>query len=238
MARSFLSTLFGTKQEKDLKHLYPIVQQVNDLESWAQGLADDQFPDETQKLKDALRQGATLDDLVPKAFALAREAAFRVLGERHYDVQIMGAMVLHQGKILEMKTGEGKTLTCVPAAYLNALEGKGVHIVTVNDYLAERDASWMGPVYAFLGLEVGVILSNMDNEAKRRAYSKDITYGTNNEFGFDYLRDNMKWAQEEKIQPLHHYAIIDEIDSILIDEARTPLIISGQSEDDSAQVLG
>ncbi|NLZ77701.1 MAG: preprotein translocase subunit SecA, partial [Spirochaetales bacterium] len=238
MARSFLSTLFGTKQEKDLKHLRPVVQQVNDLEPWAQGLTDEGFPEETAKLKDALKQGATLDELVPKAFALAREAAYRVLGERHYDVQIMGAMVLHQGKILEMKTGEGKTLTCVPAAYLNALEGKGVHIVTVNDYLAERDASWMGPVYAFLGLEVGVIHSNMDNEAKRRAYGKDITYGTNNEFGFDYLRDNMKWAQEEKIQPLHHFAIIDEIDSILIDEARTPLIISGQSEDDSAQVLG
>lgn len=238
MARSFLSVLFGTKQEKDLKHLYPIVAQVNELEAWAKGFTDEQFPVQTQILKDELKQGATLDELAPKAFALAREAAFRVLGERHYDVQIMGAMVLHQGKILEMKTGEGKTLTCVPAAYLNALEERGVHIVTVNDYLAERDASWMGPVYSFLGLNVGVILSNMDNEAKRSAYSKDITYGTNNEFGFDYLRDNMKWAQEEKIQPQHHYAIIDEIDSILIDEARTPLIISGQSEDDSAQVLG
>ena len=238
MARSLLSTLFGTKQEKDLRALEPIVTAVNELESWAKSLEDDQFPIETQALKAALSNGSSLADLLPKAFALAREAALRVLGERHYDVQIMGAAVLHQGKILEMKTGEGKTLTCVPAAYLNALEGKGVHIVTVNDYLAERDASWMGPVYRFLGLNVGVILSNMDNEAKRSAYAKDITYGTNNEFGFDYLRDNMKWAQEEKIQPLHHFAIIDEIDSILIDEARTPLIISGQSEDDSAQVLG
>ncbi|MFA5698336.1 MAG: preprotein translocase subunit SecA, partial [Sphaerochaeta sp.] len=238
MARSLLSTLFGTKQEKDLRALEPIVTAVNELESWAKSLEDDQFPIETQALKAALSNGSSLADLLPKAFALAREAALRVLGERHYDVQIMGAAVLHQGKILEMKTGEGKTLTCVPAAYLNALEGKGVHIVTVNDYLAERDASWMGPVYRFLGLDVGVILSNMDNEAKRSAYAKDITYGTNNEFGFDYLRDNMKWAQEEKIQPLHHFAIIDEIDSILIDEARTPLIISGQSEDDSAQVLG
>ena len=180
----------------------------------------------------------TLDDLLPQAFALAREAAYRVLGQRHYDVQIMGATVLHQGKILEMKTGEGKTLTCVPAAYLNALEGKGVHVVTVNDYLAERDAKWMAPIYNYLGLDVGVIISSLDNESRKINYSKDITYGTNNEFGFDYLRDNMKWAMDDKIQPKHHYCIIDEIDSILIDEARTPLIISGQAEDDSEQVIG
>ncbi|WP_293895433.1 MULTISPECIES: preprotein translocase subunit SecA [unclassified Sphaerochaeta] len=238
MGTSFFTKLFGTKQDKDLRSLLPLLEQVNKEESWASALSDDQFPVQTQQFRKQLQEGASLDSLLPKAFALAREAAKRVLGERHYDVQIMGAVVLHQGKILEMKTGEGKTLTCVPAAYLNALEGKGVHIVTVNDYLAGRDASWMGPIYEFLGLSVGVILSDMDNEAKRKAYSRDVTYGTNNEFGFDYLRDNMKWSAEEKIQPKHHYCIIDEIDSILIDEARTPLIISGQSEDDSAQVLG
>ncbi|MDD4037567.1 MAG: preprotein translocase subunit SecA [Sphaerochaeta sp.] len=238
MGTSFFTKLFGTKQDKDLRSLLPFVEQVNKEESWASALSDDQFPIQTAQFRKQLEEGASLESLLPKAFALAREASKRVLGERHYDVQIMGAVVLHQGKILEMKTGEGKTLTCVPAAYLNALEGKGVHIVTVNDYLAGRDASWMGPIYEFLGLSVGVILSDMDNEAKRRAYSRDVTYGTNNEFGFDYLRDNMKWSAEEKIQPKHHYCIIDEIDSILIDEARTPLIISGQSEDDSAQVLG
>ena len=238
MGTSFFTKLFGTKQDKDLRSLLPFVEQVNKEESWASALSDDQFPIQTAQFRKQLEEGASLESLLPKAFALAREASKRVLGERHYDVQIMGAVVLHQGKILEMKTGEGKTITCVPAAYLNALEGKGVHIVTVNDYLAGRDASWMGPIYEFLGLSVGVILSDMDNEAKRRAYSRDVTYGTNNEFGFDYLRDNMKWSAEEKIQPKHHYCIIDEIDSILIDEAITPFIISGQSEDDSAQVLG
>lgn len=228
--------IFGTKQDKDLRHLHPIVEQINAQEDWAKSFSDDNFPTQTEILREKLSQGATLNDIRPQAFALAREAALRVLGERHYDVQMMGAVVLHEGNILEMKTGEGKTLTCVPAAYLNALEGKGVHIITVNDYLAERDSQWMGPVFEFLGLSVGVILSNMDNEQRRLAYSRDITYGTNNEFGFDYLRDNMKWAASEKIQPQHHYCIIDEIDSILIDEARTPLIISGQAEDDSRQV--
>ena len=238
MGTSLMSKLFGTKQEKDIKALGPIVEAVNSEEAWAQSLDSDQFKAETARFKALVQEGTSLNRLLPKAFALAREAANRTLGERHYDVQIMGAAVLHQGKILEMKTGEGKTLTCVPAAYLNALAGRGVHVVTVNDYLAARDAAWMGPVYEYLGLSVGVILSEMDNEAKRHAYRQDITYGTNNEFGFDYLRDNMKWSQEEKIQPEHHYCIIDEIDSILIDEARTPLIISGQSEDDSAQVAG
>ena len=238
MGTSLFTKLFGTKQDKDLKGLYPIVEQVNSEEAWAKQLRDEQFPIQTSDFKAQVANGTPIESLLPKAFALAREAALRVLGERHYDVQIMGATVLHRGQILEMKTGEGKTLTCVPAAYLNALEQKGVHIVTVNDYLAKRDASWMGPVYEFLGLSVGVILSDMDTEAKRLAYSADITYGTNNEFGFDYLRDNMKWSAAEKIQPKHHYCIIDEIDSILIDEARTPLIISGQSEDDSNQVMG
>ncbi|MBG0766838.1 preprotein translocase subunit SecA [Sphaerochaeta halotolerans] len=238
MSTSLFTKLFGTKQDKDLKSLMPVVELVNKEAAWAESLSAEEVRQQTQRFKEQVAQGASLDSLLPKAFALAREAASRVLGERHYDVQIMGAAVLHQGKILEMKTGEGKTLTCVPAAYLNALSGNGVHVVTVNDYLAGRDASWMGPIYEYLGLSVGVILSSMDNEAKRNSYSKDVTYGTNNEFGFDYLRDNMKWSEQEKIQPKHHYCIIDEIDSILIDEARTPLIISGQSEDDSAQVLG
>ena len=230
---SILTAIFGSKKDKDLKHLQPIVDKVNSYESWAQGLKDDEFPIQTQKFRDRLRSGETLDQILPEAFALVREAARRVLGERHYDVQIMGAIVLHEGKILELKTGEGKTLTSVPAGYLNALEGNGVHIITVNDYLAERDAAWMGPIYNFLGLTVGVIVSNMDNERRRQAYSCDVTYGTNNEFGFDYLRDNMKLRAQDKIQPRHHYCIIDEIDSILIDEARTPLIISGPADDDT-----
>ncbi len=236
MAKNILQILFGTKQEKDLKRLTPIVSKVLSHEQWAASLSDEQFPQMTQTFKKRLSEGEKLDQLLPEAFALAREASYRVLGEKHYDEQIMGAVVLFEGNILEMKTGEGKTLTCVPAAYLNALDGKGVHIITVNDYLAERDASWMGPIYRFLGLEVASIISSMDNESRRVAYAKDITYGTNNEFGFDYLRDNMKFRQADKIQPSHNYAIIDEIDSILIDEARTPLIISGQAEDDTTRI--
>ncbi len=238
MANRLLAALFGgTKQDKDMKRLRPIVESVNKNSDWAKGLSQDEMKALTSEWKEEVRSGkTTLDQLLPKAFAVAREAAWRVLGERHYDVQIMGAIVLHQGSILELKTGEGKTLTCVPAAYLNALSGEGVHIVTVNDYLAERDRDWMGPVYEYLGLTVGVILSTQDNERKRQAYACDITYGTNNEFGFDYLRDNMKWRLEDKIQPKHHFCIVDEIDSILIDEARTPLIISGQAEDDSKSV--
>ncbi len=236
MAKSFIQKLFGTKQEKDLKQLAPVVEQVNAQAEWAKSFEDSTFPAITAQFKKRLEAGETLESLLPQAFALAREAADRVLHERHFDEQIMGAVVLHQGRILEMKTGEGKTLTCVPAAYLNALEGKGVHIITVNDYLAQRDAAWMGPIYEFLGLTVGNIISDMDNEVRRLAYNCDITYGTNNEFGFDYLRDNMKWDAKEKIQPLHHYCIIDEIDSILIDEARTPLIISGQAADDTLKI--
>ncbi len=234
---SFLTKIFGSKKDKDIKALSPIVQKVNSFDSWAKSLKDEEFPLQTNKFKERIKNGETLDQILPEAFALAREASFRVLGERHYDVQIMGAIVLHQGKILEMKTGEGKTLTSVPAAYLNALEGKGVHVVTVNDYLAQRDAQWMGPIYNFLGLTVGVIVSNLDNERRRQAYLCDVTYGTNNEFGFDYLRDNMKLRFVDKIQPKHHYCIIDEIDSILIDEARTPLIISGPADDDTQQAL-
>lgn len=233
----FLTALFGgTKQEKDEKRLRPIVESVNREKDWASKLKDEEFPLITNEWKKEVQNGKSLDEILPKAFALVREASKRVLGEFHYDVQIMGATVLHQGSILEMKTGEGKTLTSVPAAYLNALEGKGVHIVTVNDYLAQRDAEWMGPVYRFLGLSVGVVLNGQDENAKRKAYQCDVTYGTNNEFGFDYLRDNMKQDMAHKVQPKHHFAIVDEIDSILIDEARTPLIISGQAEDDTPKV--
>jgi len=238
MAKSIFRALFGTKQDRDVKALKPIVKLVNDQEDWAKSFKDEDFPKQTAEFKKQVANGTKIEELLPKAFALAREAALRVLGQRHYDVQIMGAIVLNQGKILEMKTGEGKTLTCVPAAYLNSLEDQGVHVITVNDYLASRDAHWMRPIYEFLGLSVGVIVSDMDNESRRLAYQADITYGTNNEFGFDYLRDNMKWSEADKIQPKHHYCIIDEIDSILIDEARTPLIISGQAEDDSKQVIG
>ncbi len=236
MAKSLLQRLFGTKQEKDLKRLQPIVDKVNSFSSWANELKDEEFPKVTQTFIERHKKGETLEDLLPEAFALVREASSRVLKERHFDEQLMGAVVLHQGDILEMKTGEGKTLTCVPAAYLNALDGQGVHIITVNDYLASRDAAWMGPIYEFLGLSVSAIVSSLDNEARKIAYAKDITYGTNNEFGFDYLRDNMKYSAMDKIQASHHYCIVDEIDSILIDEARTPLIISGQAEDDTKKI--
>lgn len=233
MSRNILNVILGSKHERDLKELLPILHKINEKENWAMGLPDEEFPVKTSEFKERLKNGETLDDILPEAFALAREASRRTLGERHYDVQLLGAIVLHQGRIMEMKTGEGKTLSCVPAGYLNSLEGKGVHVVTVNDYLAERDALWMKPVYEFLGVSVGSILSNMDNDARKIAYEKDITYGTNNEFGFDYLRDNMAWDLDSKVQKNHHYCIIDEIDSILIDEARTPLIISGQAEDDT-----
>ena len=231
---NFMTKLFGgTKQQKDLKRLTPLLESVKKEYSWAESLKDEDFPRYTEEWKKEIQSGKNTDEILPKAFALAREAAGRCIGERHYDEQILGALVLHEGSILEMKTGEGKTLTSVPAAYLNALQGQGVHVVTVNDYLAKRDAEWMGQIYRFLGLSVGVVVPGQDEEAKRRAYLADITYGTNNEFGFDYLRDNMKQSMDRKIQPKHHYCIIDEIDSILIDEARTPLIISGQAEDDS-----
>ena len=238
MAKNFFAALFGgTKHDKDMKRLNPIVAAVNAQAGWAEKLSQEDMVRQTGEWKALIRDGKTnLDAILPKAFAMAREASWRVLGEKHYDVQIMGAVVLHQGDILEMKTGEGKTLTCVPAAYLNALSGKGVHVVTVNDYLAGRDASWMGPVYAYMGLTTGFIFANQDNESKKKAYACDITYGTNNEFGFDYLRDNLKWRMQDKVQPTHNYCIVDEIDSILIDEARTPLIISGQADDDSKQV--
>ena len=236
MSTNLFTAFFGSKRERDVKELLPSLHAINAKESWAFSLADSDFPNITSGFRSRLAAGEVLDDLVPEAFALVREAARRVLGERPFDVQIMGSVVLHLGKIVEMKTGEGKTLSSVGAAYLNALSGDGVHIVTVNDYLAERDSQWMGRIFGFLGLTVGCILSNMDNEVRRLAYSRDITYGTNNEFGFDYLRDNMTWSPETRVQRGHNYCIVDEIDSILIDEARTPLIISGPAEDDTFKV--
>ncbi|WP_027727270.1 preprotein translocase subunit SecA [Treponema sp. C6A8] len=228
-----LTAIFGSQNDRDVKALRPILAAVNAKEEWAKSLKPEEFPEETKKFKERLAKGETLDDILPEAFALVREAAFRIRGERAFDVQVMGSINLHQGKITEMKTGEGKTLVAVAPAYLNSLEGKGVHVVTVNDYLAERDANTMRPVFSYLGQTVGAILSNMDTEARKAAYACDITYGTNNEFGFDYLRDNMKIDLKDKVQRGFNYCIVDEIDSILIDEARTPLIISGAGEDDT-----
>lgn len=224
--------LFGSKRERDIQKLIPIVEKINSFEDWARALQDSQFAEITAGWKKEVAGGMSLDSLLPEAFALVREAARRRLGERLYDVQLMGGIVLHQGKIMEMKTGEGKTLSSVPPAYLNSLTGKGVHMVTVNDYLAERDAKWMQPVYDLLGVSVGYIIGTLPPESRRPAYDADITYGTNNEFGFDYLRDNMRYFDESRMQRSHTYCIIDEIDSILIDESRTPLIISGQADDD------
>ncbi len=218
---------------KVLRKLKRIADQVNSIEEDFVDMSDAELRALTASYKERLAEGETLDDLLPEAFATAREAAKRTLGQRHFDVQVMGGASLHMGNISEMRTGEGKTLTCVLPAYLNALAGKGVHVVTVNDYLAKRDAEWMGRVHQFLGLEVGVILADMTPEERRKAYECDITYGTNNEFGFDYLRDNMAWSLEECVQRGHHFAIVDEVDSILIDEARTPLIISGPAEQNS-----
>ncbi|MEV5712008.1 preprotein translocase subunit SecA [Actinoallomurus sp. NPDC052274] len=218
---------------KVLRKLKRIADQVNSIEEDFVDMSDAELRALTETYKERLADGETLDDLLPEAFATAREAAKRTLGQRHFDVQIMGGAALHMGNIAEMRTGEGKTLTCVLPAYLNALSGKGVHVVTVNDYLAKRDAEWMGRVHQFLGLEVGVILADMTPEERRKAYAADITYGTNNEFGFDYLRDNMAWSLDECVQREHNFAIVDEVDSILIDEARTPLIISGPAEQNS-----
>ena len=228
-----LTAIFGSQNDRDVKALKPILEAVNAQEDWAKSLPPESFPEQTKRFKEELAAGKTLDDILPQAFALAREAAFRVRNERAFDVQIMGAINLHMGRITEMKTGEGKTLVAVIAAYLNSLTGKGVHVVTVNDYLAERDADTMRPVFEYLGCTVGSILSNMDNETRKVSYNCDITYGTNNEFGFDYLRDNMKIDLKDKVQRGFSYCIVDEIDSILIDEARTPLIISGAGEDDT-----
>jgi preprotein translocase subunit SecA len=231
MLTTILTKIFGTKHEREVKRLQPLVAEINSLEPSFKRLTDEQLRAKTQELKDELKAGSSLDSVLTRAFANVREMSSRKLGMRHYDVQLIGGTILHQGKIAEMKTGEGKTLVGTLPVYLNALEGKGVHVVTVNDYLAARDAEWMRPVYEGLGLSVGVIQSNLADAVRRASYAADITYGTNNELGFDYLRDNMKFELAYMVQRGHHYAIVDEVDSILIDEARTPLIISGPSEE-------
>ena len=226
---SAITKLFGTHSERELKRIYPIVDKVESYQSAMQALSDEELKGKTKEFKERLEKGETLDDILPEAYATVREASRRVLGMEHYRVQIIGGIILHQGRIAEMRTGEGKTLVSTLPAYLNALEGKGVCVVTVNDYLAKRDAEWMGQIHEFLGLTVGVVLNSMDNDERREAYNCDITYITNNELGFDYLRDNMVIYKEQLVQRGLHYAIVDEVDSVLIDEARTPLIISGQS---------
>ncbi|MEX1299915.1 MAG: DEAD/DEAH box helicase, partial [Desulfotignum sp.] len=227
MILNFFTKVFGSSNDRILKKLDPIIQHINDLEPEMQLLSDSDMVGKTQEYKQRVANGEPLDDLLPEAFALVREASVRALALRHFDVQLIGGIALHQGMIAEMKTGEGKTLMSTLAAYLNALSGKGVHIVTVNDYLADRDAEWMGEIYRFLGLTTGVILHDMTDQERKQAYNADITYGTNNEFGFDYLRDNMKFDKDSLAQGDLNFAIVDEVDSILIDEARTPLIISG-----------
>jgi preprotein translocase subunit SecA len=231
MISKFLTQIFGSRNQRLIKQYQRAVARVNVLEPQIRALSDAELQARTGQLKERCANGANLDELMPEAFAVVREAAQRTLGMRHFDEQLIGGMVLHDGKIAEMRTGEGKTLTATLPVYLNALAGKGVHVVTVNDYLASRDAEWMGRVYRFLGMSVGVILSQQPTEQKKSAYAADITYGTNNEFGFDYLRDNMEYRVEDRRQRGLHYAIVDEVDSILIDEARTPLIISGPAED-------
>ena len=228
---NFLQKIFGSKNDRELKRMQPLVRRVNAEEESLKKLSDLDLQAKTAEFKGRYANGESLDELLPEAFAVVREAAIRTLGMRHFDAQLLGGIVLHQGRIAEMKTGEGKTLAATLPVYLNALTGKGVHVVTVNDYLARRDAAWMGTIYKFLGLSVGVILHDLDDEERKAAYGADITYGTNNEFGFDYLRDNMKFALEDYVQRELHYAIVDEVDSILIDEARTPLIISGPTDE-------
>ena len=231
MLKTIVKNLFGSRNDRLLKEYGKKVHQINSLEEATKKLSDAALKAKTSEFKKRLNEGQKIDDLLVEAFAVVREASRRVLEMRHFDVQLIGGMALHDGKISEMRTGEGKTLVATLPSYLNALEGKGVHVITVNDYLAKRDAEWMGQIYRFLGLEVGINLSNISSEEKKKAYQADITYGTNNEFGFDYLRDNMIFSKEERVQRKLHYGLVDEVDSILIDEARTPLIISGQAED-------
>src|SRR2546429_4827976 len=231
MISNILTKIFGSRNERLLKQYGQVVRQINVLEPAISALTDDELRAKTGTLRERVANGEELDSVLPEAFAIVREAGKRTLQMRHFDVQLIGGMVLHYGKIAEMRTGEGKTLVATLPVYLNALAGRGVHIVTVNDYLAQRDADWMGRIYRFLGLTVGVNLSQMSHADKQTAYAADITYGTNNEFGFDYLRDNMVFQASERVQRGLNYAIVDEVDSILIDEARTPLIISGQADD-------
>jgi len=233
MFAALAKSIFGSANDRYVRGLGKYVTAINAFEPTIEALTDDELRGQTEIFKRRLADGQTLNDILPEAFATVREAAKRTLGQRHYDVQLIGGIVLHRGEIAEMKTGEGKTLVATLAVYLNALAGKGVHVVTVNDYLARRDADWMGQIYRFLGLTVGVIVPNMTDEERRAAYDSDITYGTNNEFGFDYLRDNMKYTRDQMVQRPFKFAIVDEVDSILIDEARTPLIISGPTDDKS-----
>ncbi len=231
MIQGILTKVFGSAHGREIKRMLPIVAQINDLEARIKPLSDDELRGKTAEFRTRIDNGESLDDLLPEAFAVAREGAWRTVHMRPFDVQLMGGMVLHRGRIAEMKTGEGKTLVATLPTYLNALEGKGVHVVTVNDYLARRDADWMGQIYRFLGLSVGIIQHDLSDAERKHSYNCDVTYGTNNELGFDYLRDNMKFDLDSMVQRPHHYAIVDEVDSILIDEARTPLIISGPSEE-------
>jgi preprotein translocase subunit SecA len=233
MITNILAKIFGTKNDREIKRMQPIVQKINDLEPIMSSLSDYDLSAKTNHFRERIQRGETLDSILPEAFAVAREASSRTLKMRHYDVQLMGGMVLHSGKIAEMKTGEGKTLVATLALYLNSLSGKGAHLVTVNDYLALRDAEWNKPLYNFLLLDVGCIQNTMSDQERQKAYQADITYGTNNEFGFDYLRDNMKFDLADYVQRELNFAIVDEVDSILIDEARTPLIISGASDKSS-----
>src|SRR5487761_2351520 len=226
-----LAKIFGTRNEREVKRMRPMVAAISALEPQMQALSDAELAQKTAKFRERIENGEKLDKLIPEAFAVCREAGRRALNMRHFDVQLIGGIVLHRGKIAEMKTGEGKTLVATLPVYLNALAGKGVHVITVNDYLAHRDSDWMGRIYKFLGLTVGVIVHDLDDQERKAAYNCDITYGTNNEFGFDYLRDNMKFRISDCVQREHFFAIVDEVDSILIDEARTPLIISGPSEE-------
>jgi len=233
MFGGFAKRIFGSSNDRYVRSLQKIVKQINDLEADISSLSDEELKAQTVKLRARLADGESLNDVLPEAFATVREASVRVLGMRHFDVQLIGGMVLHRGEIAEMRTGEGKTLVATLATYLNALDEKGVHVITVNDYLARRDAEWMGQIYRFLGMTVGVIVPNLTDQERREAYGSDITYGTNNEFGFDYLRDNMKYDRASMSQRPFNFAIVDEVDSILVDEARTPLIISGPTEDKS-----
>ena len=234
---NFITKFIKSSNEKELDRISKIIVKINALESFYKTLSDIDFPKKTQKFKDEIRNGKSLDDILPEAFALVREASSRKRNERHFDVQLIGGIVLHEGKIAEMKTGEGKTLTITLAAYLNSLQENGVHIVTVNDYLAKRDAQEMGMIYNFLGISCGYINNDQDDDERKKNYNCDITYATNSELGFDYLRDNMKYSREEMVQRNHHFSIVDEIDSCLIDEARTPLVISGAAEDKTNQYL-
>ena len=233
MLNWMLRKIVGTKNDRELKRLAPMVVRVNDFEPRMKALRTEEMPALTARWKEEVQKGRSLDDVLPEAFALVREASIRSLGMRHFDVQLIGGAVLHQGKIAEMKTGEGKTLVATLPCYLNALSGRGVHVVTVNDYLARRDAEWMGRLYGTLGMRTGVVVHGLSDAERQDAYGADITYGQNNEFGFDYLRDNMKFRLQDYVQRELNFAIVDEVDSILIDEARTPLIISGPSDESS-----